>query len=106
MRDDTGKTAMAQTKDKNANLEKLSFEQCMEKLSSLVSEMESGNIPLEEMISKFEEGSSIAAVCHRKLADLKQKIEMLQTTKNTPRQKKSEPPEEDDGTTLFENTSF
>ena len=60
------------------NLEKCRFEECLRKLDAIVREMESGNVPLEDMISKFEEGSAIAAVCHKKLNSLKQKIEMLQ----------------------------
>ena len=59
-------------------LEKCRFEECLRKLDAIVREMESGNVPLEDMISKFEEGSAIAAVCHKKLNSLKQKIEMLQ----------------------------
>ena len=60
------------------SLEKCRFEECLRKLDSLVREMESGQVPLEDMISKFEEGTAIAAICHRKLNSLKQKIEMLQ----------------------------
>ena len=60
------------------SLEKCRFEQCLQKLDALVREMESGQVPLEDMISKFEEGTAIAAICHRKLNSLKQKIEMLQ----------------------------
>ncbi len=60
------------------SLEKCRFEECLRKLDAIVREMESGNVPLEDMISKFEEGSAIASICHRKLDSLKQKIEMLQ----------------------------
>ena len=59
-------------------LEQCRFEECLRRLDAIVREMESGNVPLEDMISKFEEGSAIASVCHRKLNSLKQKIEMLQ----------------------------
>ena len=59
-------------------LEQCRFEECLSRLNAIVREMESGNVPLEDMISKFEEGSAIASVCHRKLNSLKQKIEMLQ----------------------------
>ena len=65
-------------------LEKCRFEECLRKLDSIVREMESGNVPLENMISKFEEGSAIASICHKKLASLKQKIEMLQPGRETP----------------------
>ncbi|MBO4630354.1 MAG: exodeoxyribonuclease VII small subunit [Lentisphaeria bacterium] len=60
------------------SLEKCRFEECLRKLDAIVREMESGNVPLEDMVSKFEEGSAIASVCHRKLNSLKQKIELLQ----------------------------
>ena len=60
------------------SLEKCRFEECLQKLDALVREMESGQVPLEDMISKFEEGTAIASICHRKLNSLKQKIEMLQ----------------------------
>ena len=59
-------------------LEKHRFEECLQKLEAIVREMESGTVPLEDMISKFEEGTAIASICHKKLASLKQKIEMLQ----------------------------
>ena len=59
-------------------LEQCRFEECLRRLDAIVREMESGNVPLEDMISKFEEGSAIAPICHRKLNSLKQKIEMLQ----------------------------
>ena len=65
------------------SLEKCRFEECLNKLDSIVREMESGNVPLEDMISKFEEGSAIASICHKKLNSLKQKIEMLQPGRET-----------------------
>ena len=65
-------------------LEKCRFEECLRKLDSIVREMESGNVPLEDMISKFEEGSAIASICHKKLNSLKQKIELLQPGREAP----------------------
>lgn len=72
---------MALDKAQMEQLEKQPFEKCLEQLDSLVREMESGNVPLEEMISKFETGSAIAEICHKKLNCLKQKIEMMQSGK-------------------------
>jgi len=65
------------------SLEKCRFEECLRKLDAIVREMESGNVPLEDMIARFEEGSAIASICHRKLNSLKQKIEQLQPGKET-----------------------
>ena len=58
-------------------LHRLTFEQEMEKLENIVSTMEQGGVPLDEMISKFEEGAKIAAYCQEKLASLKKKMEIL-----------------------------
>ena len=69
---------MAVSPEHLKELEKLRFEECLNRLDQLVREMESGNVPLEDMIAQFEEGSAIASICHKKLNSLKQKIEMLQ----------------------------
>ena len=74
-------------------LEKCRFEECLRRLDSIVREMESGNVPLENMISKFEEGSAIAAICHKKLSSLKQKIEMLQPVRLPGSDEKEQPDE-------------
>ena len=58
-------------------LHRLTFEQAREKLENIVSAMEQGGVPLDEMISKFEEGAKIAAYCQEKLASLKKKMEIL-----------------------------
>lgn len=59
------------------DLHRLTFEQAMEKLETIVSAMEQGGVPLDEMISKFEEGATIANYCQGKLASLKKKMEIL-----------------------------
>ena len=58
-------------------LHRLTFVQAMEKLENIVSAMEQGGVPLDEMISKFEEGAKTAAYCQEKLASLKKKMEIL-----------------------------
>lgn len=59
------------------DLHRLTFEQAMERLETIVSAMEQGGVPLDEMISKFEEGAAIANYCQGKLASLKKKMEIL-----------------------------
>ncbi len=53
------------------------FEQSLERLETLVNEMESGDLALEEMIKHFEEGSKLVALCSKKLNEVEQKIEKL-----------------------------
>ena len=55
----------------------IDFEKSLERLETLVNEMESGNLPLEEMIKHFEEGSKLVTLCSKKLTEVEQKIEKL-----------------------------
>ena len=55
----------------------LTFEEAMDKLEEIVSEMERGGIPLEDMMAKFEEGAKMAKYCQEKLSGLKKKMEIL-----------------------------
>ncbi len=53
------------------------FEKSLERLETLVNEMESGELALEEMIKHFEEGSKLVTLCSKKLNEVEQKIEKL-----------------------------
>ena len=55
----------------------LTFEEAMDKLEAIVYEMEQGGIPLEQMMSRFEDGAKMAKYCQEKLAVLKKKMEIL-----------------------------
>ena len=50
-----------------------SFEQSIQRLEEIVCQMEQGNVPLEESLKLFEEGTALAAACNRQLdaAELK-----------------------------------
>jgi len=56
---------------------KVDFEKSLERLETLVNEMEGGQLPLEEMIKHFEEGSTLVTLCSKKLTEVEQKIEKL-----------------------------
>lgn len=58
-------------------LRKLPFEQALERLEGIVAKMESGNLPLEDMMKTFEEGQLLASVCGEKLKAVEKKIEIL-----------------------------
>ncbi len=53
------------------------FEKSLERLETIVEEMESGDLPLEQMIKHFEEGSKLVTLCSGKLNEVEQKIEKL-----------------------------
>ncbi len=56
---------------------KLSFEEALEKLESIVSAMESGDTPLAELLAQFEDGNRLLSVCESRLKDAEIKIEQL-----------------------------
>ncbi|MDH3346221.1 MAG: exodeoxyribonuclease VII small subunit [Kiritimatiellaceae bacterium] len=56
---------------------KIDFEKSLERLETIVDEMESGELALEQMIQHFEEGSKLVTLCSVKLTEVEQKIEKL-----------------------------
>jgi exodeoxyribonuclease VII small subunit len=60
---------------------KLTFEAALGKLESIVESMESGQVPLAELLAKFEEGSKLLKVCEARLKDAEMKIEQLKKQK-------------------------
>jgi exodeoxyribonuclease VII small subunit len=56
----------------------LPFEEALKKLESIVQAMESDDLPLESLLSKYEEGTKLAQVCQSRLADAELKIQQLE----------------------------
>ena len=56
---------------------KTTFEQSMKKLEQIVEELESGDLPLEEAMKKFEEGIKLSSLCSEKLDETEKKITLL-----------------------------
>ena len=61
---------------------KLSFEAALGKLENIVDSMEQGEVPLAELLAKYEEGSKLLKVCEGRLKDAELKIEKLKKTKD------------------------
>lgn len=57
--------------------ENISFEEGISKLRALVSEMESGNLGLEEMITSYGEGVKLIKYCEKRLGEAEGKIREL-----------------------------
>ena len=56
---------------------KLSFEDALKKLESIVESMEVGEVPLADLLAKFEEGNRLLKHCETRLKDAELKIEQL-----------------------------
>lgn len=61
---------------------KLSFESALTQLETIVESMESGDVPLAELLAKFEEGNKLLKVCEGRLKDAELKIELLKKQKD------------------------
>ncbi|MSU23396.1 MAG: exodeoxyribonuclease VII small subunit [Opitutus sp.] len=61
---------------------KLSFEVALGKLESIVDAMESGDVPLAELLAKFEEGTKLLKACETRLKEAELKIEQLKKQKD------------------------
>ena len=56
---------------------KSSFEDNMEKLEKIVTELEKGNLNLDDSIAKFEDGIRISKECNKILEEAEKKITIL-----------------------------
>tara|TARA_B100002003_G_C13674385_1_gene341252 strand:- start:5 stop:241 length:237 start_codon:yes stop_codon:yes gene_type:complete len=72
----------------------INLEKTLADLEFLVEELESGELPLEIAMKKFEEGIKLTRCCQETLKNAEQKIEIL--LKNTSGEKTLEDFEEED----------
>ncbi len=59
-----------------------SFEHALERLEAIVESMESGDVPLAELLAKFEEGNTLLKTCETRLKEAELKIEQLKKQKD------------------------
>ena len=55
----------------------LSFEENLEKLETIVKNLESGNIPLDDAIDSFNEAMKLAKKCDDKLKNAEEKVNKI-----------------------------
>jgi len=58
----------------------IKFEEALKKLEKIVSDLEAGEMSLEESLSKYEEGIKLSKICSRQLEAAKSKVELLMKT--------------------------
>jgi exodeoxyribonuclease VII small subunit len=56
----------------------LPFEDALKRLEGVVEAMESGDLPLETLLAKYEEGARLVKICQEKLAEAELKIQQLE----------------------------
>lgn len=75
----------------------LAFEEALKRLEAIVEAMESEDLPLESLLSKYEEGTQLAKICQDKLAEADLKIQRLEKTAAGAMKLKAMAPEESEG---------
>jgi len=53
------------------------FEDCLQRLESIVDQLEKGDVPLEQALKLFEEGMQLSNSCRNELEDAEGKVEIL-----------------------------
>ena len=71
---------MSKTARADAPKGSLPFEDAMKRLEGVVEAMESGDLTLEALLSKYEEGARLVKICQEKLAEAELKIQQLEKT--------------------------
>jgi exodeoxyribonuclease VII small subunit len=59
------------------NTQPASFEQALAELETLVSRMESGQLPLEQSLAAYKRGAELLQYCQKSLADVEQQVRIL-----------------------------
>ena len=60
-----------------ASAKKIDLEKSLASLEEIVEELESGDLPLETAMQKFEEGIKLTRGCQAALKEAEQKVEIL-----------------------------
>ncbi len=56
------------------------FEEALTELQSIVERLEAGDLTLEEMLTLFERGQELAALCNKVLDEAELRLEQLRST--------------------------
>ena len=64
-------------KKKNNDISKLSFEQAIKELGSIVGKIEQGEIPLQDSLTQYERGMSLIQHCQAILKKAEKRIEKI-----------------------------
>ncbi len=73
---------MAEPSAPQDDITRLSFEQALAELESIVAELESGQAPLEQSIERYERGARLKAHCEARLEAARLKVERIVVGQN------------------------
>lgn len=77
-----------------------SFEDALDRLETIVQQMDSPTLPLAQLIADYEEGVKLVKICQAKLKDAEQKIEIItRRAQSDPQLEPFDPAEKPDDST-------
>jgi exodeoxyribonuclease VII small subunit len=62
-----------------ADAAKLSYEEASERLEEIVTQMEDGELALEDLLARYEEGAKLVTLCRKHLNAAERRLEMLRS---------------------------
>jgi exodeoxyribonuclease VII small subunit len=73
---------MACPRGERTSMAEKKFEAALARLEEIVSELEKGDVPLEQSLKLFEEGIKLSRICNKRLEEAERKVEILLKDKN------------------------
>ena len=70
------------------------FEECLQRLETIVAELEKGDVPLDRALELFDEGMKLSGSCRKELEEAEGKVEILLKKNGKLQAEPFEPPTE------------
>ena len=61
----------------------MTFEQALARLEQIVKELEGGNVPLDDLMRLYDEGTTLVKTCTEKITAAEQKVRLVQMKNGT-----------------------
>lgn len=61
-----------------------SFEAALEDLENIIENLETGEVPLTDLVDQYEQGTKLLKICHERLNEAELKIEKLREKSDQP----------------------
>lgn len=68
---------MSETAKTDPSLDNVSFEQTMQELEHIVTQLEQGELPLDQSLAQFERAVALSRASQKKLQEAEQKVSVL-----------------------------
>ena len=76
--------------EQNSNLKKMSFEEALNELEKIVSDLERGDVSLDDAINAYSRGIELKGYCQSRLDEAKLKVEKIRVPEKNNDEIKSE----------------